>query len=244
MATLRHVTPFPEHMLIIGRTFSGKSSLVGDIFSNIDQVYERRTKDNIAIVMSPHDKIDQNFLGRFNSTEDWKIIHFSVNAFDENSADGVLAYLKGENLLYKEVFLFLDDLAINACFSRKSSTFILKAFATFRHYNISLIATVQVGDKELKPLMENCGFIIIVKHFGYHKTLEMILRSFIMSVKVPSLIRYLSPFFESSGQIGDHIVFNFTFRAAKNDALFIMNSIIYPDKGYTKRNIEELCQRL
>ena len=239
-----HATPFPEHILLIGRTFSGKTSLVGDIFSNIDQVYKRRTKDNIAIVMSPHDKIDQNFLGRFNSTEDWKIIHFSVNDFDENAANGVLAYLKGEELLYKEVFLFLDDLAINGCCSRKNGTFILKAFATFRHYNISLIATVQIGDKDFKHLMENCGFVIIIKHFGYHKTLEMILRSFIMSVKVPTLIRYLSPFFGSNGQIGDHIVFNFTFRAARNEGLFLMNSIIYPDKGYTKRYIEELCQRL
>ena len=183
-----HATPFPEHILLIGRTFSGKSSLVGDIFSNIDRVYKRRTKDNIAIVMSPHDKIDQNFLGRFNSTEDWKIIHFSVNDFDENATNGILAYLKGEELLYKEVFLFLDDLAINGCYSRKNGTFILKAFATFRHYNIFLIATVQIGDKDFKHLMENCGFVIILKHFGYHKTLEMILRSFTMSVKVPSLI--------------------------------------------------------
>ena len=102
-----HATPFPEHILLIGRTFSGKSSLVGDIFSNIDRVYKRRTKDNIAIVMSPHDNIDQNFLGRFNTTEDWKIIHFSVNDFDEKAANGILAYLKGEELLYKEVFLFL-----------------------------------------------------------------------------------------------------------------------------------------
>ena len=49
----KHAVPFPEHMLLIGRTASGKSSLVGDMFSNIDQVYRRHTRDSIVIVLSP-----------------------------------------------------------------------------------------------------------------------------------------------------------------------------------------------
>ena len=47
--------PFPEHMLLIGRTGSGKSSLVGEILSNIDQLYHRHTKDNIVVILSPHE---------------------------------------------------------------------------------------------------------------------------------------------------------------------------------------------
>ena len=78
LTSMHHTVTFPEHMILVGRTLSGKSSLVGEIFSNIDQVYKRRTKDNIVVVLSPHEAIDRNFIKRFNSAEDWTIIFFSV----------------------------------------------------------------------------------------------------------------------------------------------------------------------
>ena len=240
----KHAVPFPEHMLLIGRTASGKSSLVGDIFSNIDQVYRRHTRDNIVIVLSPHEVIDSNFLERFNSAEDWTILHFSMDSLNEDSVGNVLKYLKREKILQKEVFLFLDDLAINGHASKRANSFILKAFATFRHQNIAVIATVQVGDKEFRPLMENSGYVILMKHFGYHKCLEMILRTFIMSIKVPALIRLLSPFFTSTGTIGDHIAFNFSFPAMRNEIFFITKGIFEPHYGYTRADIEQLCLRL
>ena len=235
-----HMVTFPEHMLLVGRTASGKSSLVGDIFSNIDHVYKRNTKDNIVVVMSPHEVIDRNF----DSDKNWAIIYLSIDSFDENSANGLLAYLKNNGLLHKEVFLFLDDLAINACVSKKTNNFILKAFATYRHYNISLIVTVQVAEKDFVSLMENSGLVVVLKNFGYHKTLEMMLRTFVFSIKVPSLIRRLSSFFSETKHIGDHVVFNFTFPAAQNSVYFITDNIINYSHGYTKREIENLCKQL
>ena len=244
ISTGTYMVTFPEHMLVVGRTASGKSSLVGDMFSNIDHVYRRNTKDNIIVVMSPHEVIDQSFIKRFNSNENWTIIYFSIDSFDENSANGLLAYLKNNGLLHKEVFLFLDDLAINACASKKRNNFILKAFATYRHYNISLIVTVQVAEKDFVSLMENSGLVIVLKNFGYHKTLEMMLRTFVFSIKVPSLIRRLSSFFSETKHIGDHVVFNFTFPAAQNSVYFITDNIINYSHGYTKREIENLCKQL
>ena len=85
-------------------------------------MYKRNTKDNIVVVMSPHEVIDRNFIKHFNSDKNWTIIYFSVDSFDENSANGLLAYLKNNGLLHKEVFLFLDDLAIHACVSKKQMT--------------------------------------------------------------------------------------------------------------------------
>lgn len=235
---------FPEHMLLIGRTGSGKSSLVGDIFSNIDQLYRRYTKDNIVVVLSPHEVIDANFLRRFNSAEDWKILHFTMDSLDAGSMDSVLNYLKKEKVLQKEVFLFLDDLAISGYASKRANSFILKAFATFRHHNIAVIATVQVGDKEFRPLMENSGYVILMKHFGYHKCLEMILRTFVMGIKVPTLIRLLSSFFKSRGRMGEHIVFNFSSAAMNNGVFFLTNGLFEPRYGYTREDIEQLCLSL
>ena len=235
---------FPEHMLLIGRTGSGKSSLVGEILSNIDQLYHRHTKDNIVVILSPHDAVDPNFLRRFNSAQDWKIIHFTLDSLNVDSMENVLNYLKKEKILQKEVFLFLDDLAINGYASKVVNSFILKAFATFRHQNIAVIATVQVGDREFKGLMENSGYVILMKHFGYHKCLEMILRTFAMTIKIPTLIRLLSPFFRSDGKIGDHIAFNFSSPAMRNEVFFLRNSIFESRYGYTRDNIEQLCLTL
>ena len=58
LPSMHHALTFPEHMILVGRTLSGKSLLVGEIFSNIDQVYKRRTKDNIVVVLSPHEAIE------------------------------------------------------------------------------------------------------------------------------------------------------------------------------------------
>ena len=235
---------FPEHMLLIGRTGSGKSSLVGEILSNIDQLYHRHTKDNIVVILSPHDAVDANFLQRFNSAQDWTIIHFTMDSLNVDSMENLLNYLKKKKMLQKEVFLFLDDLAINGYASKVTNSFILKAFATFRHHNIAVIATVQVGDKEFKSLMENSGYVILMKHFGYHKCLEMILRTFAMTIKIPTLIRLLSPFFRTSGKIGDHIAFNFSSSAMRNEVFFLRNSIFESRHGYTRDNIEQLCLTL
>ena len=123
--------PFPEHMLLIGRTGSGKSSLVGEILSNIDQLYHRYTKDNIVVILSPHDAVDPNFLRRFNSAQDWKIIHFTLDSLNVDSMENVLNYLKKEKILQKEVFLFLDDLAINGYASKAVNSFYLESLCYF-----------------------------------------------------------------------------------------------------------------
>ena len=77
-----------------------------------------------------------------------------MDSLNVDSMDSRLNYLKKKKMLQKEVFLFLDDLAINGYASKAANSFILKAFATFRHQNIAVIATVQVGDKEFKGLMK------------------------------------------------------------------------------------------
>ena len=238
---VKNLVSFPEHMLIIGRTNSGKSCLVGDILSNIDKIYQRYTKDNIIIMLSPHDTIEKNFLRRFNSAQDWKILHFSMQTFDEESMESVLKYMDEENIIGREVFLFVDDLAIGGRISKQADSFILKAFATFRHKNISLIVTIQVCGKEFRPVMENSGLVVIMKHFGYHKCLEMILRNFVTSIKIPALLRSISPFLENKDNVGDHIVLNFSRRSMRNELYFITDTIFEPQYGYKRKSVERMC---
>ena len=45
-------------------------------------------------------------------------------------------------------------------------------------------------------------------------------------------------------QFGDHIVFNFSFSAVKNDVNFVTDIIFDFSYGYTKREIEYLCTQL
>ena len=97
---------FSEHMFLVGRTSSGKLSLVGDIFSNIDCVYKRHTKDNIIVLMSPHDVINQSFIRWFNRAEDWTIIYFSVASFDKNSARVYWLSWKRRKYFIKKFFCF------------------------------------------------------------------------------------------------------------------------------------------
>ena len=243
MGCVDNIVSFPEHMLVIGRTMSGKSSLVGEIFSNIDLVYNRQTKDNIILLLSPHKNVEDVFIGRFASREDWKILHFTVHCLSEEFMDSLFKYLEKERILGKELFMFMDDIVIGGCASKELNGFILKAFATFRHMNIAVIATAQVGDKEFRPLMENCGYVIIMKNFGYHKCLEMVLRNFVTSVKVPTLIRKIIPSFEKKegDRFGDHIVLNFSSLAMRNKIFFISGTIFNPYYGYTRKNIEDLC---
>ena len=240
----QNLVPFPNHMLVIGRTMTGKSCLVGDIFSDIDKIYQRRTKDNIIILLSPYEAIESNFLHRFNSAEDWKILHFSIQSLDERSMENVIKYMEREKIIGKEIFLFVDDLAIGARVSKHTDSFILKAFATFRHKNISLIVTIQVGDKELKPLIENSALVVIMKHFGYHKCIEMILRNFVTSIKVPALIRSISPFLDYRENFGDHIVINLSLAAMRNEIFFITDTIFKPKYGYKRKSVERLCLNL
>lgn len=240
----KNVITFPQHMLLVGKTNSGKSMLVADIFSNIDDVYRRSAKDNIIISISPNDSIEQNFLDRFNSKDDWRIIHFSMNMITEEGISDILSYIKKEGLLGKEIFLFIDDLAIQGYSSKHTNSFILKMLATFRHKNIALIITIQVGDKEFRPLMENSGYIIVMKYFGYHKCLEMILRSFMPSIKLPSLIRALGHYLEGQQLIGEHTVVNLSQAAMQNEVFFITNTIFNPGFGFTRSKIERACLML
>ena len=129
-------------------------------------------------------------------------------------------------------------------FRKKTNNFILKAFPTYRHYNISLIVTVQVANKDFMSLMENSGLVVLLKNFGYHKTLELVLRTFVFSIKVPSLIRSLYTFFPDTKHFGYHVMFNFTFSAVKDNVPFITDSIFNCSHGYAKREIEDLCKQL
>ena len=46
---------FPEHICIVGKTGSGKSRLLGEILRRNHDLFERTTKENIAVVVSPHE---------------------------------------------------------------------------------------------------------------------------------------------------------------------------------------------
>ena len=51
---------FPEHICTVGKTGSGKSRLLGEILSRNVELYDRKTSENIAVVVSPHRSCEIN----------------------------------------------------------------------------------------------------------------------------------------------------------------------------------------
>ena len=109
-------------------------------------------------------------------------------------------------------------------------------FSTFRHKNISLLATLQSCEQQFKPIVENCGIIIIMNTFGYQKWLESIFRQFIGGIHVPHILRSILPKLNPCR----YIVINLTISAMKNKNYLISNDLFTPVKGYTKSEIESI----
>ena len=145
---------FPEHICIVGKTGSGKSRLLGEILSRDVELYDRKTSENIAVVVSPHRSCEIN---QYVTPGGWDIHHFCMSKFDEVGASRVISYLEDRGDLGKEIMLLLDDIAFRAQFGSKAAEVLVGLYATLRHQNISVVSTLQ-HSKVLQSGEAGAGF--------------------------------------------------------------------------------------
>ena len=109
---------FPEHICIVGKTGSGKSRLLGEILCRNDELYDRGSSENIAVVVSPHKTCKiRRYVG---DRADWDIHRFCMSRFDEQGVRPVLEYLEEIGDLGK-IMLLLDNIAFRAQFGTKAA---------------------------------------------------------------------------------------------------------------------------
>ncbi len=228
---------FPAHCCIIGKTLSGKTFLASAIINRIDDIFMRKMETHILIVLSPYKEIEDSILRQLDTK--WIVIHFSVNVFTEDTLNQVINYLQREKLLGNEIVLLIDDLMIQTISSTNISTFLVRAFATFRHHNIAVMATVQSSSSSLVDVLQNSTFIFVMQTFGCFQVLSKITRMILGVINVPSLIRKIYPLLEDDRK-GSYIFVNTSHEADRN-RLFAISNDVFADKGFTKRYLYALC---
>ena len=101
---------FPTHITILGKTGSGKSHLASKLIDSVENLFQKSGISNILVVLSPHEDVEE--IMRKKLGDRWTIIHFTVNAFNQETIDHMLLYLNENKILGREVFVLIDDLAI------------------------------------------------------------------------------------------------------------------------------------
>lgn len=228
---------FPSHICIYGKTMSGKTHLAGEIINRIDDIFERKTRDCILVVLSPHSNIESVIQERIGN--EWTIIHFQVEHFSQTVIDTMLSFLLREKLLGMEIVALLDDLVIQTSSSSSVYLFLVKAFAILRHQNICLIATVQNNSPTVMEILHNCTFIYVMQAFGSLAMITRILRTFLGLIRVPALLRKIYPLLENTHK-GGYIVINLSHEANVNRQFTLYNSISQ-NTGFTKQYLESIA---
>ena len=126
---------FPGHIVIIGKTGSGKSHLLGEILARNHELFYRQSCENIALVLSPHKQCELLAYMSPSALDQWTIHHIRVSVIGKEEIERAMGYLKSQKLLGKEIMLILDDLAFRAQFASKSAETQVHIYATLRHQN-------------------------------------------------------------------------------------------------------------
>lgn len=225
---------FPAHMVIIGKTMSGKSHLAGKIINSVEKIFTTSGRSKMLVVLSPHEALERSLTDRLDSG--WTIIHFPVQKFNQEIIDQMLQYLSAKEILGQEIFVLIDDLAVQVNSSTNASLFLVKTFALLRHQNIALLMTVQNTSPVIMDVIQNCSIVLIMQSFGSFSTLCKIVRVFVGLANVPSLLRKIYPLLEENHK-GGYITINLTHEADKNKQFTVTNDIM-STVGFTKRYLQ------
>ena len=227
---------FPTHITILGKTGSGKSYLASKLIDSVENLFQKSGISNILVVLSPHEDVEE--IMRKKLGDRWTIIHFTVNAFNQETIDRMLLYLDENKILGREVFVLIDDLAIQIHKASSTNLFLIKTFAVLRHHNISLFITVQNATPIIMDIIQNCSLVFIMQSFGSFATMTKIIRFFVGLINVPNLLRKIYPLLESNEK-GAYICINLSHDADKNRQFTISNNIS-GNVGFTKRYLQML----
>lgn len=225
---------FPAHIVIIGKTMSGKSHLAGKIINSVEKIFTTSGSLKFLVVLSPHERLEESLTDRLDSG--WTIIHFPVQKFNQEIIDRMMDYLSSTGILGGEIIVLIDDLAVQVNSSTNASLFLVKTFALLRHQNIALLMTVQNTSPVIMDVIQNCTIVLIMQSFGSFSTLTKIVRVFVGLAHVPSLLRKIYPLLEENHK-GGYITVNLSHEADKNKQFTLTNDIM-SRVGFTKQYLQ------
>ena len=149
---------WPEHIVIVGKTGSGKSHLLAEILDRNTELYKpASTPVSIAFVLSPHTKCELVQYMTPNGLAKWTIHHMQVPVVGEKEIADAMEYLKLSNLLGSNMMMIIDDLGFRAQFVGKAAEALVTLYATLRHRGISVVTTLQLHNSIFYDLMSNSG---------------------------------------------------------------------------------------
>ena len=94
------------HSVLIGKSMSGKSRLAATLIDRIDDIFNRKMKAYIVVILSPHAEIENVLLNGIGVK--WTILYISVPVFTEQVFEGILRYLSTIKVLGYEIFMDFD----------------------------------------------------------------------------------------------------------------------------------------
>ena len=182
---------FPEHIVIVGKTGSGKSHLLTNILARNHELFRRQTAKNTALVLSPHKQCELVAYMTPTTLAEWTIHHIRVNAIGGEEIQRAMTYLKKEKLLGEEIMLIIDDLGFRAEFASRSAESLVHIYATLRRHNISIVTTLQLHNAVFYDLMSNSGYVCIMNAMGQGKILANIIRYYIQSSDIKQILDWV-----------------------------------------------------
>ena len=228
---------FGSHIVLIGRTETGKTWLMSEILALSDSLFDRKTHENIAFVLSPHPTCEVESV--LHQSHKWTIHHKQVKEITDEELDAVLAFVDETYGLYgeREIIFLIDDLGFKGQFSSRSAEALVRAFATFRHFNISVVASLQLHNAAFYDLISNSAYVVVMNALGQNKILTNIIRYYIRSTNVQAIVDFIKSRFNNA-KVGDYIAICLSPAASANKAFTIVDNIFSPQGGIYRKELE------
>ena len=197
---------WPSHILVFGSTMAGKTTLISDIFDNIDLVYDFKQpyKKGKLIVISPIHTLE--IADKMTSIKSWDVELYNNLEFNEDFEEHLIKCFRLAPQNTAKVLL-LDDVLTQA--TNAKIIFLNKLFAYLRHEDVSIIATVHSYDIKFSTIIDQSGLIVAMYCLNTSSVMRSILTRYLYkgTAKVWKELRRI---FYSKLHKHEYICLNFT----------------------------------
>ena len=219
---------FPNHLICIGVTMSGKSSLIGSILDRIHKVYNFKNisnTDKLLIIISPISSLE---ITQFMTTSlSWNILLFQSKHFDAKLMAEIKLLFEASKCGIK--ILLVDDFLIRISNCSKSISLLNEAFSYYRHLGVSIFSTMHCYDGNYQTILQNSGLVLVMYGLGTVTFLRNLLQVHFHR-GTAHIVRMLKTCFLNEMRLHDYICVNQTKEAMAGELFYITNTCFDPDK--------------